>query len=215
MTINLRNLTLMTALSSGLLLGAYGQETPSNSNASGNSTDTGNTEVIQAGTTSGTQNSAENETSDVTESDWVVDHEASTLGFTFTSYGNEQTGVFKSWKAVIKSGPDDLENAYAEVTVDLNSIDTNESERDLTAQGSAYLNARQHPQAVFKTSAFRSTGDGAYEAEPFTLVENGNSVHMTGSVPFERESYGIGESGDYEEAGKVIVVNVDLHATRK
>ncbi len=159
-------------------------------------------------------------------SDWTVDAETSTLGFTFIQEGKEIEGKFDSWDADITFDPEDLDNASAKVTIEIDSVDAGSRSRTRSAKGKNWLARKKHPQATFETTTFRETGEGAYEADatltirdqsnpitlPFTLAFDGDTVKMVGSVALDRKAFGVGESND--DVGAQVTVNVDLTATR-
>lgn len=52
------------------------------------------------------------------------------------------------------------EKSEIEVTIDTASIDSNHAERDKHLKGSDFLNVSKFPQSSFKSTGFKSTGDG-------------------------------------------------------
>ncbi|MGF1454014.1 MAG: YceI family protein [Alphaproteobacteria bacterium] len=162
--------------------------------------------------------------------DWTVDMDKSRLGFTFVQDGKSIEGAFGEWTADITFDPDALEAASANVTVVIDSIDAGSRSRSRRARGKTWFAEKQHKEATFQTTAFRETGKGAYEADatltirgteqpitlPFTLVFDGDSVTMDGTVTLDRTAFGVGQ-GDYESGDEIaieVVVDVDLVATK-
>ncbi len=162
--------------------------------------------------------------------DWTVDMKKSRLGFTFVQDGKERQGQFDEWSAEISFDPAALDTASATVSVVIDSIDAGSRSRTRSARGKTWFSAKTFKEAVFTTTAFRETGDGAYEADatltirdktnpitlPFTLVFDGDSVTMDGQVTLDRTSFGVGQ-GEYETGESVgieVVVDVDLVATK-
>ena len=75
------------------------------------------------------------------------------------------------------------------VTIDTKSIDSNHAERDKHLKGSDFLDVKKYPTATFKSTDFKSTGEGTGEITgDFTL----HGVTKSITFPVER----IGEGDD-------------------
>ena len=75
------------------------------------------------------------------------------------------------------------------VTIDTTSIDSNHAERDKHLKGSDFLDVKKYPTATFKSTGFKSTGEGAGNMTgEFTM----HGVTKTITIPVER----IGEGDD-------------------
>jgi polyisoprenoid-binding protein YceI len=157
---------------------------------------------------------------------WTVDTGKSRLGFTASWSKQPFTAVFKSWKANIDFDPADLAHARADVTIDLASETSSETEFDDAIKGAQGFAAGQFPQARFTTSGFRSKGGNAYVATgtlslhgmtkpvtlPFTLTIAGKTARMTGTTALLRTDFGVGQEATDPVAHEV-TVTVDLTAT--
>lgn len=164
-------------------------------------------------------------------SQWQIAHEESRLGFTGTQQGGEFTGRFQRFEADMRFSPDDLENSRFDVTVDITSVDTGSSQRDRYLPDEEWFDSDNHPKATFVTTAFRSTGDDAYEAEgdltikgntrtitlPFTWAIDGDTATMDGEVTLDRTRYdvGTGEWSAGDTVGREVTVEVDLELKRQ
>lgn len=160
---------------------------------------------------------------------WKVDAAKSTLGFSDTQTGTVFNGRFKSFAADIVFSPSDLPASHIDVTVDLASATTGDSQRDTALPGKDWFDVAKGPQAVFKSSAITSLGGSAYQVAgiltlrgiaqkvtlPFNLVLTGATAHATGKIELLRTTYGVGQgpwkSGDY--VGLNVTVMVDITAT--
>src|SRR5690242_5208442 len=96
---------------------------------------------------------------------WQVDPAHSTLTFTNSYQGVEYTGQFRCFNAVIDYDPNDLAHAKFDVTVDVTSLDTQNSERDHTALGADFFDASKFPKAHFITTSFHKTTGGKVIAD--------------------------------------------------
>lgn len=96
---------------------------------------------------------------------WQVDAARSTLGFTNTYQTVTYTGQFKRFSAVIDYDPADLAQAKFDVTVDITSLDTQNSERDAAALGADFFDTAKYPKAHFLAVAFHQAANGAVLAQ--------------------------------------------------
>jgi len=105
------------------------------------------------------------------------------LGYSWlTGRFNDFDGSFEYDKAA-------PEDSSIEVTIDTTSIDSNHAERDKHLKGSDFLNVKKYPTATFKSTDFKSTGEGTGEITgDFTL----HGVTKSITFPVER----IGEGDD-------------------
>lgn len=75
------------------------------------------------------------------------------------------------------------------VTIDTTSIDSNHAERDKHLKGSDFLDVKKYPTATFKSTGFKSTGEGVGNMTgEFSL----HGVTKTITIPVER----LGEGND-------------------
>lgn len=114
---------------------------------------------------------------------WRVDPAHSTLTFTNTYQTVEYTGSFRRFTAAIDYDPGDLAHAKFDVTVDVASLDTQNSERDHAALGADFFTTAKFPKAHFVTTAFRKTADGTVLADG-TLTLHGITKPVTLTVRF-------------------------------
>lgn len=155
---------------------------------------------------------------------WRVDGANSTLGFTNTYQNVSYSGQFRKFSAVIAYDPANLAAAKFEVTVDIASLDTQNSERDSTARGADFLDVAKFPTAHFVTTAFRTAANGAVFADgtltlrgvskPVTLavkfVPHGNTATLDVSTQVKRLDFGIG-AGQWADPA-MIGLDVVVHA---
>ena len=138
--------------------------------------------------------------------EWQVDPAHSTLTFTNSYQGVEYTGRFRHFNAVIDYDPNDLAHAKFDVTVDITSFDTQNSERDHTALGADFFDTAKFPKAHFVTTAFHKAADGKVIADgvltlrgvskPVALTvsfkPNGNATTLDVTAQVKRLDFGIG-----------------------
>jgi polyisoprenoid-binding protein YceI len=137
---------------------------------------------------------------------WRVDPAHSTLTFTNSYQGVEYAGRFRRFDAMIEYDPNDLAHAKFDVTIDITSLDTQNSERDQTALGTDFFDTAKFPKAHFVTRAFRQGADGKVVADgmltlrgvskPVVLTvsfkPNGGEATLDVTAQVKRLDFGIG-----------------------
>lgn len=134
------------------------------------------------------------------------------------------TGNFKSFNGALETEGDSFENASVSFEADIDSITTNNEDRDNHLKSDDFFNAEQFPKLTFESTSFTSTGDNTYEltgnltirdiTKEVTLnVEHGGTVddpygqtkagfEISGSI--NRKEFGLKWSA-VTEAGSVVV----------
>jgi polyisoprenoid-binding protein YceI len=162
---------------------------------------------------------------------WNVDAAKSKLGFTVSWSGQPFNATFKSWKANIDFDPADLAHSQADVTIDVASEASDDSETDEGVKGAQGFQASQFATARFQTTSIAHKSGNDYVAQgkltlrgvtkavtlPFTLTIAGNSAHMTGNATVSRMDFGVGQGGDFSKPAPVayqVTIKVDLVAVK-
>lgn len=134
------------------------------------------------------------------------------------------TGKFNEFDGSFESEDDGLEGANISFEANINSIDTNNADRDAHLKSDDFFNAAEHPKLTFTSTAFNQKGDGEYELigdltirgttkEVVLDVDYGGTVvdpygqtkagfEVTGKI--NRKEYGLKWSA-VTEAGSVVV----------
>lgn len=134
------------------------------------------------------------------------------------------TGSFKKFEGKAISDGEDFENAEIDFSLDVESIDTNQSQRDEHLKGADFFDAAAYPKITFKSTSFKKTGDNEYVltgnltvkdvTKPITLkAEYGGSAtdfygntkagfEVNGTI--NRKEFGLTWSG-ITEAGAIVV----------
>lgn len=73
------------------------------------------------------------------------------------------TGSFDSYDGRIKADGEDFENARATFTADIDSISTNNGDRDQHLKSDDFFNAEEYPQLKFESTDFEKVADGQYK----------------------------------------------------
>jgi polyisoprenoid-binding protein YceI len=73
------------------------------------------------------------------------------------------TGNFGSFEGGIETEGDDFENAEAYFSADIESITTNNEDRDNHLKSDDFFNAEKYPQLTFESTTFEKVGDQRYK----------------------------------------------------
>jgi len=163
---------------------------------------------------------------------YVSDQAQSTLEFAFSQAGAQNKGKFTRFPVKLDFSPDNLGGSRLEVTVDMNSLDTGDKERDDTLRGAELFNVAKFPQAHFLATQFAKTANG-YEASgkltirdatrdarvPFTWRTAGTAgapfAYMDGRITVKRLDYGVGQ-GEWkatDQVGNDVLVHFTVRLT--
>lgn len=156
---------------------------------------------------------------------WVLDPTHSEVQFKVKHLViSTVTGSFKSFEGTLETEGDDITNGKVEFSLDVNSIDTNQEQRDGHLKGPDFFDAENHPKITFKSNNLTAKSDDEYVAEgeltikgitkPVILnVEFGGSAddfygntkagfEVTGKI--SRKEFGLTWEG-VTEAGSIVV----------
>ena len=73
------------------------------------------------------------------------------------------SGSFGTFEGQIEADGDEFENAQATFTADIDSITTNNEDRDQHLKSGDFFNAEEYPQLTFESTNFEKVGDGEYK----------------------------------------------------
>ncbi len=95
---------------------------------------------------------------------WEIDKAHSNVMFTVDHLViSEVTGYFKSFDGSLVYTKPDFSDARGELTVDVNSIFTDNEKRDTHLKSDDFFNAEKYPKLTFVTTSFKKTGEGRYK----------------------------------------------------
>lgn len=158
---------------------------------------------------------------------WVVDREASMIGFVASQNQREFEGSFGRWDASILLNPEDPEaEGQLEAVVDLSSVDAGSRDRNEALPEEGWFNTALHPTATYRSTGITAIDGENYVAEgtltikgvtqpvtmPFTLriTEDGRAI-ADGSVELDRSQFGIGQGEFADDRWVGFGVEVRLH----
>ncbi|ANP45000.1 YceI family protein [Candidatus Viadribacter manganicus] len=166
-------------------------------------------------------------------SSWRVDAARSSIAFGFSmddGSGNSSRldGRFARWRADIRFDPNDLENSAVAVTIETNSASDGVASHDAYMREPGWFDSAAQPTATFRSTSFRQQANG-YEARgeltikgrtrnvtlPFTLIIDGATAVMNGTVAIDREDFDLGKDVEGAEMiSRTVDVTIRVQATR-
>lgn len=91
-------------------------------------------------------------------SKWVIDPSHTKVGFSVRHFGISETdGFFRNYSATVNSEQDDFSDLSVDVTVQVDSIDTNEPQRDAHLKADEFFNAEKFPEMKFVSTKLEPT----------------------------------------------------------
>lgn len=95
---------------------------------------------------------------------WNIDVSHSSVKFTVQHMMVAETeGNFKTFSSTITSTNNDMLTAQIEATIDVNSINTDNTDRDNHLKSPDFFDAGKFPTATFKSTKVSKTPEGKYE----------------------------------------------------
>jgi polyisoprenoid-binding protein YceI len=125
-----------------------------------------------------------------TSTKWVLDPMHSEVQFKVKHLViSTVTGSFKSFEGILETESDDFTNAKIQFSLEVNSIDTNQEQRDGHLKSAEFFNVEQYPKIRFESTSFNRTSDG------YTLAGNLTIKDVTKPVTLAVEHGGV--AGDF------------------
>ncbi|QEC41605.1 YceI family protein [Pseudobacter ginsenosidimutans] len=136
---------------------------------------------------------------------WVLDKSHSNIRFTVTHMVvSEAEGSFKSFDGTFVAEKADFSDAKINFTIDVNSINTDNENRDKHLKGDDFFNAEKFPQIKFESTAFKPQGGNKYKLEGNLTVRD-----ITKPVSFDVTYGGTIASGRGAKAGFKAKTSID------
>lgn len=140
-----------------------------------------------------------------TATKWVLDPMHSEVTFKIKHLViSTVTGFFKKFEGTFEAPTDSFEHAEIDFSLDVDSIDTNQEQRDVHLKSADFFDAATYPKITFKSTAFTKVND-----EEFNLAGNLTIKDVTKPVTLKVElggtandAWGNLKSG-FEVTGKI------------
>jgi polyisoprenoid-binding protein YceI len=91
------------------------------------------------------------------------------------------TGSFKEFNATVETEDNDLSTAKVRFTAEVNSISTNNEQRDAHLKTGDFFDAENHPQIIFESEKLEKIDEDTYKVHG-TLTMRGNSKKIAFNV---------------------------------
>lgn len=144
-----------------------------------------------------TTNSQQSAVQVQTPTKWTLDKSHSNLKFTVTHMVVSETeGSFKIFEGSVEHTKADMSDAKINFTVDINSINTDNENRDKHLKSDDFFNAEKYSIATFVGTSFKPLGNNKYE-----LIGNLTIRDITKPVKFDVRFGGIAASTRGDKAG--------------
>ncbi len=147
---------------------------------------------------------------------WTLQPRESKLTFVGSQAGAEFEGAFQRFTTDIKFDPQDLAGSRFDVTIDMASVDSRDSERDETVKSGDLFAVEQFPKAHYVAERFTAKAGGKYAAAgkltlrnvtrevpiEFAFEKKDSSAWLKGSAQLKRLDFGVGQ-GDWKDTSAV------------
>ena len=95
---------------------------------------------------------------------WIFEPSHCKIGFSVTHFGISETeGQFRKYEGTLALKGPTFENAEIAFTVDVNSIDTDNKDRDAHLKSVDFFDAEKHPTLQFKSRSFKQVGKNMFK----------------------------------------------------
>ena len=100
----------------------------------------------------------------VAQTKWIFDRAHTKIGFSVTHMViNEVEGYFKDFNGTVVTNSDNFINAKIKFTVNVNSINTDNSQRDKHLKSDDFFNAKKFPKMIFVSKSLKKIKGKKYK----------------------------------------------------
>jgi len=118
---------------------------------------------------------------------WVLDPSHTKVGFSVRHFGILETdGFFRRYTGTVNSKKEDFSDLQVNVTVQIDSIDTNDAQRDAHLKADDFFNAEKFPEMKFESTKLETTAT----ANEYKMYGNLTIRDITKPVVFDLEYAG-------------------------
>jgi polyisoprenoid-binding protein YceI len=148
----------------------------------------------------------------------------STISFKIKNLGINTGGVIGGLQANVKFNPADLASSTVEASVEVNTLNTDNSARDEHLRKEEFFDLAHYPKITIKSVSFKHKSGNTYSGVfnltiknktkqveiPFTYADKGSSITFNGTFKLNRLDFSIG--GSSLIMGNEVTVTVDAEA---
>jgi len=157
-----------------------------------------------------------------TASQTTVTHSAIT--FAIKNLGINTGGTIGGLIANVKLDPANLASSTIEASVDVNTINTDNTLRDDHLKTDEFFDAAHYPKITLKSVSLKHKSGNNYSGKfnltiknktklidvPFTCTDKGNAIVFSGSFKLNRLDFGVGESSFTLSDEVTVTVNAEM-----
>lgn len=158
----------------------------------------------------------------ILEFNWNIDP-----NYSIKFSGNKAEGTFSGLTGKISFNPNDLANAFIDITVDASTIKTGNSTKDEHSKGEDWFDVTKYPTIKFTSQSFTKSANifivsGNLQLHgmkkqvqiPFTFSEVGAKGVFSGKFKLNRKDYGINGNFFGFTVGKEFEVTLNIPVTK-
>jgi len=136
---------------------------------------------------------------------WVIDPMHSEIQFKVKHLViSTVSGFFKSFEGSLETEKEDFEDSSISFSLDIDSIDTNQSQRDEHLKSADFFDAAQFPHITFKSTSFKKTGDDEFElVGDLTIKGVTKSVKLAAEYGGSTDDFYGNTKAGFEVTGKI------------
>lgn len=161
-----------------------------------------------------------NNTETVTKTKWVLDPAHSELTFRVRHLMiTNVKGEFRNFDVSVESDGSDFSNAKVSVSIDADSISTNNADRDVHLKSADFFDAENHKKITFESSELNKLDDDNYQLKGMLSIKGTNKelvldVDFGGFIkdPYGNEKAGFSISGKFNRKDWGLNWNAALEA---
>jgi polyisoprenoid-binding protein YceI len=115
---------------------------------------------------------------------WIIDPTHSEIHFKVRHLMvSWVTGNFKQFNATVETKGNDISTAKVKFTADIDSISTNNDQRDAHLKNTDFFDAENHPQLIFESEKLEKIGEENYKLHGILTIR-GNSKKIVLNVEY-------------------------------
>jgi len=144
---------------------------------------------------------------------WILDPAHSEIHFKVKHLViSNVSGAFDKFNATVLSNGDDFTDAQIDFNADVNSINTNQADRDNHLKSPDFFDAANHPELTFSSKSLRKKGDSGFVLSgELTIRGTTKKVDLEGEFGgIVKDPYGNTKAG-FELNGKINRKDFGLH----
>lgn len=142
--------------------------------------------------------------------EWAVVPETSSVGFIGSQQGTRFNGRFQEFTANVDLDQDHPANGKIVGTVQLDSVNTRDHDRDASLLDTDWFNANEFPEARFESKTVTRNDDGSYVAAG-ELTLKGQTKPANMKFTFTPSATSAGEASTAQFAGTMVVNRFDFN----